>query len=125
MLGTGTPMVFDQTVSVVKAVTRWLEFYKHESCGKCTPCREGTYWITGVLKRFEEGQGNDPDLDLLNQLCSQIMGRSFCALGDAAATPYPAAVKLFRDEFLQATTTPVDQTFDPALSYVFNEVAAR
>jgi NADH-quinone oxidoreductase subunit F len=125
MLGTGTPMMFDQTVSVVKAVTRWLEFYKHESCGKCTPCREGTYWITGVLKTFEEGKGNDPDLDLLNELCGQIMGRSFCALGDAAATPYPAAVSLFRDEFLMATHTPVDTSFDPALSYAFSEVAAR
>ena len=130
MLGTGTPMVFDQTVSVVKAVTRWLEFYKHESCGKCTPCREGTFWITGVLQRFEEGRGTDPDLDLLNELCSQIMGRSFCALGDAAATPFPAAVKLFRDEFLTATTTPVDESFDPTRSYVFDvdsreKVAAR
>jgi len=123
MLGTGTPMVFDQTVSVVKAVTRWLEFYKHESCGKCTPCREGTFWITGVLKQFENGEGNDPDLDLLNELCEQIMGRSFCALGDAAATPYPAAVKLFRDEFITATHTPVDETFDPTRSFVFSEAA--
>ncbi len=125
MLGTGTPMVFDDTISVVKSVTRWLEFYKHESCGKCTPCREGTYWITGMLERFEQGHGADADLDLLNEVCGHIMGRSFCALGDAAATPYPAAVQLFRDEFVSATRTPVDETFPPAAGYVFSAVGAR
>jgi len=125
MLGTGTPMVFNSTISVVKAVTRWLEFYKHESCGKCTPCREGTYWITGVLERFEHGHGTDADMDLLVEVCGNIAGRSFCALGDAAATPYPAALKYFRDEFEAATHTPVDEAFPPAASYVFGEVAAR
>jgi NADH-quinone oxidoreductase subunit F len=118
-------MVFNSTISVVKAVTRWLEFYKHESCGKCTPCREGTYWITGVLERFEHGHGTDADMDLLVEVCGNIAGRSFCALGDAAATPYPAALKFFRDEFEAATHTPVDQAFPPAASYVFGEVAAR
>ena len=125
MLGTGTPMLFNNTISVVKAVTRWLEFYKHESCGKCTPCREGTYWITSVLDRFEHGNGTDPDMQLLEEVCGRIMGRSFCALGDAAATPYPAAVKYFRDEFQAATRTPVDEAFPPAAGYVFTEVAAR
>jgi len=125
MLGTGTPMIFNDTVSVVKAVTRWLEFYKHESCGKCTPCREGTYWITGTLERFQEGHGTDREMETLVDLCGQIAGRSFCALGDAAATPYPAAMKYFRDEFVAATTTPVDDSFDPAASYVFSGVAAR
>ena len=125
MLGTGTPMVFNSTISVVKAVTRWLEFYKHESCGKCTPCSEGTYWITGVLERFEHGHGTDADMDLLVEVCGNIAGRSFCALGDAAATPYPAALKYFRDEFEAATHTPVDEAFPPAASYVFGEVAAR
>ena len=125
MLGTGTPMVFNSTVSVVKAVTRWLEFYKHESCGKCTPCREGTFWITGVLERFEHGHGTNADMDLLVEVCGNIAGRSFCALGDAAATPYPAALKYFRDEFEAATRTPVDEVFPPAASYVFSEVAAR
>jgi NADH-quinone oxidoreductase subunit F len=125
MLGTGTPMVFNSTVSVVKAVTRWLEFYKHESCGKCTPCREGTYWITGVLERFEHGRGTDSDMDLLVEVCGNIAGRSFCALGDAAATPYPGALKHFRDEFEAATRTPVDEAFPPAASYIFSEVGAR
>ncbi len=125
MLGTGTPMVFNNTISVVKAVTRWLEFYKHESCGKCTPCREGTYWITGLLDKFEAGHGTDPDMDLLIEVCGHIMGRSFCALGDAAATPYPAAVKYFRDEFQTATSVPVDESFPPVAGYVFEGVAAR
>ena len=125
MLGTGTPMLFDDTVSVVKAVTRWLEFYKHESCGKCTPCREGTYWITGMLERFEHGRGEEQMLETINSACLQIGGRSFCALGDAAATPYPAAMKYFRDEFIAATSTPVDETFDPVASYVFAGAAAR
>jgi len=124
MLGTGTPMLFDPTVSVVKAVTRWLEFYKHESCGKCTPCREGTYWITGLLEKFEHGAGAEAELDTIADLCGQIAGRSFCALGDAAATPYPSAMKYFRDEFVAATHTPVDETFDPVASYVFAGVGA-
>ena len=116
MLGTGTPMVFDETTSVVRAVTGWLKFYKHESCGKCTPCREGTWFITDLLKRFEAGTGKAEQLDVLNSLCGQIAGRSFCALGDAAATPFPAAMKYFRDEFLTGTTTPADAVFDPAKS---------
>jgi len=125
MMGTGTPMIFDDTVSVVKAVTRWLEFYKHESCGKCTPCREGTYWITGTLEKFEHGHGTAAEVDTLVELCGQISGRSFCALGDAAATPYPAALKYFRDEFVAATTTSADEQFDPVASYVFAGAVAR
>jgi NADH-quinone oxidoreductase subunit F len=125
MLGTGTPMIFDDTVSVVKAVTRWLEFYKHESCGKCTPCREGTYWITDTLERFEHGHGTATEVETLVDICGQISGRSFCALGDAAATPYPAALKYFRDEFVAATTTSADEQFDPVASYVFAGAVAR
>ncbi|MDA2975252.1 MAG: NADH-quinone oxidoreductase subunit NuoF [Actinomycetota bacterium] len=99
MLGTGTPMVFDTSRSVTKAVVRWIEFYKHESCGKCTPCREGTYFMVDILKRLEKGKGELADLDLLVDISAQISGRSFCALGDAAATPIPAALKYFREEF--------------------------
>ena len=124
MLGTATPMVFDQTVSVVKAVTRWLEFYKHESCGKCTPCREGGGWLTGLLETFEGGHGRESDLDVMNDICGQIMGRSFCALGDAAATPFPAAMKYFRDEFLAGTHTAADDAFDPVAATVLG-VGAR
>jgi NADH-quinone oxidoreductase subunit F len=119
MLGTGTPMVFDETTSIVRAVTGWLSFYKHESCGKCTPCREGTWWISDVLHRFESGHGQEGDIEKLVEICQQIAGRSFCALGDAAATPFPAALKYFRSEFLEATRTPANDSFDPAEATVF------
>jgi NADH-quinone oxidoreductase subunit F len=119
MLGTGTPMLFDDTTSVVRAVSGWLAFYKHESCGKCTPCREGTYWLSNVLHQFEAGHGDEADLDTMADVCAQIAGRSFCALGDAAATPFPAAMKYFRDEFVQATQVPTSASFDPVASTVF------
>ena len=125
MLGTATPMVFDDTVSVVKAITRWLEFYKHESCGKCTPCREGTGWIAGTLERFEAGHGTEPELGLLEEICANILGRSFCALGDAAATPFPAALKHFRGEFLAGTHTAADAAFDPVAATVLAAGATR
>ena len=121
MLGTGTPMMFDHTTSVVKAVTRWLEFYKHESCGKCTPCREGTYWITGVLEKFEHGKGKEEELEVINDVCGQIAGRSFCALGDAAATPFPGAMKYFADEFREATRTSADVSFPPSATTIFDK----
>ncbi len=125
MLGTGTPMMFDETTSVVRAITGWLDFYKHESCGKCTPCREGTYWINQVLHRFAAGTGTPEDLDTLQDLCAQILGRSFCALGDAAATPYPAAMKYFADEFAAGTHTAADELFDPVAATVFATAEAR
>lgn len=119
MLGTSTPMVFDETVSVVRAISGWLDFYKHESCGKCTPCREGTWWLDQLLHRLRDGEGKPEELDLLKEICDQILGRSFCALGDAAATPYPPALKYFPEEFDAGTHTPASQLFDPAASVVF------
>ena len=121
MLGTGTPMMFDHTTSVVKAVSRWLEFYKHESCGKCTPCREGTYWITGILEKFEHGKGKEEELAVINDVCGQIAGRSFCALGDAAATPFPGAMKYFADEFRDATRIAADASFPPSATTIFDK----
>ncbi len=123
MLGTGTPMVFDETTSVVRAVARWIEFYKHESCGKCTPCREGTYWLVDLLRKFDEGRAAADDLQKTLDVGEQIMGRSFCALGDAAATPYPSAMKYFRAEFEAGTHTPVHEDFPPAASTVFTGVS--
>ncbi len=125
MLGTATPMVFDDTVSVVQAITGWLDFYKHESCGKCTPCREGTGWLEQLLRSFADGNGRQEDLIKLDELCANIMGRSFCALGDAAATPYPQALKYFRSEFEDGTHTAADDLFDPAAAAVFTGVATR
>ncbi len=122
MLGTATPMVFDETTSVVRAITGWLDFYKQESCGKCTPCREGTGWIYQLLHDLKSGTGKTEDLATLEDICAQIFGRSFCALGDAAATPYPQALNLFRSEFEAGTHTAADDLFDPASSVVFSGV---
>lgn len=124
MLGTGTVMVFDETVSVVRAIKGWLDFYKHESCGKCTPCREGTWWISQLLHSLNDGTGKEADLAKLEDLCAQILGRSFCPLGDAAATPYPGALKYFRNEFEAGTHTPSAELFDPQASVVFSAVKA-
>lgn len=122
MLGTATPMVFDETVSVVRAIAGWMAFYKHESCGKCTPCREGTWWMHQLLDDFVAGKAAVEDLTKLEDLCGEIMGRSFCALGDAAATPYPGALKYFREEFEAGTHTAAAVRFDPRKSLVFEGV---
>ena len=100
MLGTTAVQVFNETVSVPWAVMKWTEFYKHETCGKCTPCREGTYWLVQVLERMVHGQGTEADIDVLLDVCDNILGRSFCALGDGAASPITSAIKYFRQEFL-------------------------
>ena len=99
MLGTTALMCFNETVSVPWAVWKWLEFYKHESCGKCTPCREGTGWLVQILRRVVTGTGTLEDLDTMADAASNIAGRSFCALGDAAATPILSSFKYFRGEF--------------------------
>lgn len=104
MLGTTALMCFNETVSVPWAVWKWLEFYKHESCGKCTPCREGTGWLTQILRRIVAGEGRMEDLDILTDAASNIIGRSFCALGDAAATPVLSSFKYFRSEFEDLVT---------------------
>ncbi|BAH54223.1 NADH-quinone oxidoreductase subunit NuoF [Rhodococcus opacus] len=100
MLGTKALQIFDETTCVVRAVLRWTEFYAHESCGKCTPCREGTYWLVQILERLERGEGTDADLQKLLDIADNILGKSFCALGDGAASPIMSSVKYFRDEYL-------------------------
>ena len=101
MLGTRALQIFDETTCVVRTVLRWTEFYAHESCGKCTPCREGTYWLKQVLKRLEKGQGTEEDLSTITDIADNILGRSFCALGDGATSPIHSSVKYFRDEYLK------------------------
>jgi NADH-quinone oxidoreductase subunit F len=126
MLGTKALQVFDQTTSVVRCVLRWTEFYKHESCGKCTPCREGTWWLVQTLQRLDAGEGRHGDIDLLLDLCDNILGRSFCALGDGATSPITSAIKYFRKEFEAGMHTPSSWTFPPAASTLFpQEVAAK
>ncbi len=124
MLGTRALQIFDQTTSVVRCVLRWTEFYKHESCGKCTPCREGTYWLTQILTRLNDGRGQDGDIELLVDLCDNILGRSFCALGDGATSPITSAIQYFRDEFEAGMHTPSSELFPPAASTLFAKEAA-
>ncbi|WP_062462845.1 NADH-quinone oxidoreductase subunit NuoF [Demequina soli] len=118
MLGTRALQIFDETTCVVRAVTRWTEFYKHESCGKCTPCREGTYWLTQILKRIEGGRGTQADIQQLLDTCDSIAGRSFCALGDGATSSIISSVKLFREEY-EAHVEQGGCPFDHAASALF------
>jgi NADH-quinone oxidoreductase subunit F len=118
MLGTKALQIFDETTCVVRAVLRWTEFYKHESCGKCTPCREGTWWLVQTLARLEQGRGEEKDLEQLLDQCDNILGRSFCALGDGAVSPITSSIQYFRQEYVdhfEQGRCP----FDPAASTVF------
>jgi NADH-quinone oxidoreductase subunit F len=118
MLGTRSIQLFDETVCVVRVVLRWIEFYQHESCGKCTPCREGSYWVVQLLDDLEHGKGSAADLDKLLDICTNITGRAFCALGDSIEAPVKSSITYFRDEYiqhLQAGGCP----FDPAASTLF------
>ncbi len=99
MLGSGAVIVMDETTCMVRALERLSLFYHEESCGQCTPCREGTGWLYRIIHRIEHGQGRQDDLDLLHSLSNNIQGRTICALGDAAAMPVRSFVTHFRDEF--------------------------
>jgi len=99
MLGSGAVIVMDDSNCMVKVLDRISYFYYEESCGQCTPCREGTGWMHRVIHRIETGQGRPEDLDLLDDVANKIMGKTICALGDAAAMPVASFVKNFRDEF--------------------------
>jgi len=99
MLGTKALQIFDETTCVVRAVRRWTQFYAHESCGKCTPCREGTYWLAQIYERLETGRGTPEDLGTLFDIADAINGKSFCALGDGAASPILSSLQYFRSEY--------------------------
>jgi NADH-quinone oxidoreductase subunit F len=116
MLGTTALQVFNETVSVPWAVMKWTEFYKHESCGKCTPCREGTYWLVQILQRMVRGEGTPSDIDTLLDVCDNILGRSFCALGDGAVSPITSGIKYFKDEFLALCEANAASNTAPALA---------
>jgi NADH-quinone oxidoreductase subunit F len=126
MLGTRALQIFDDTTCVVRAVLRWTEFYAHESCGKCTPCREGTFWLVQILRRLEQGSGTreglDEDLEKLLDISDNILGRAFCALGDGATSPITSSVQYFRDEYV-AHFEHGGCPFDPAASTLFAESA--
>lgn len=99
MVGSGAAMFLNEHTCIVNFIWRTSLFYANESCGKCTPCREGTRWLFQILDRIVKGKGREGDVELLLDVCSQIDGRSFCGLGDAAAWPVAGAIKVFREEF--------------------------
>ncbi len=123
MLGTRALQIFDETTCVVRATYRWTDFYAHESCGKCTPCREGTYWLKQILHRIEHGQGTDEDIDKLLDIGDNIFGRSFCALGDGAVSPIASSIRFFRDEYVRHQTEG-GCPFDPRASTLFAQTEA-
>jgi len=123
MLGTKALQIFDETTCVVRAVLRWVEFYKHESCGKCTPCREGTWWLVQLMKDLEAGKGSEADLEKLLDLCDNIAGRSFCALADGAVAPIISSLKYFRAEYILHQTNG-SCPFDPVASTLFETAGA-
>jgi NADH-quinone oxidoreductase subunit F len=99
LLGTGAIIVMDETDCIVEATRRLVQFYAHESCGKCTPCREGTWWVSRVLARIQQGYGRSEDLPLLDELGENILFKAFCALADGAVSPIQSSLKYFRDEY--------------------------
>ncbi len=123
MLGTKALQIFDETTCVVRAALRWVEFYKHESCGKCTPCREGTWWLVQLMKDLEAGKGSEADLEKLLDLCDNIAGRSFCALADGAVSPIISSLKYFRDEYIEHQRNG-GCPFDPIASTLFETAGA-
>jgi NADH-quinone oxidoreductase subunit F len=100
MLGTTAVQIFSDQDCPVYATYRWIEFYHHESCGKCTPCREGNYWMAKVLRRILAGAGTHEDLNTLLDACDNLLGRSFCALGDGATSPVTSSIKYFKQDYL-------------------------
>jgi NADH-quinone oxidoreductase subunit F len=115
MLGTRALQIFDDSTCVLRAALRWTEFYQHESCGKCTPCREGSYWMVRTIERLENGKGSEEDLETMLDVGNNIIGRAFCALGDAVPVPIQGAIKYFRDEITQHQKEG-GCPFDPAAS---------
>jgi len=124
MLGTRSIQLFDETTCVVRVVLRWAEFYRHESCGKCTPCREGSWWVVQLMERLQRGEGSEADLDKLLDICDNITGRAFCALGDSIQPSVASSIKYFRDEYIEHQRLG-GCPFDPAASTLFALESAR
>ena len=120
MLGTRALQIFDETTCIVRATLRWTEFYQDESCGKCTPCREGTFWMARILERLDQGHGTEEDLDKLLDICDNMLGRVFCPLGDGAISPVVSSIKYFRDEFIEHQKRG-GCMFDPAASTLWSD----
>ena len=99
MLGSGAVIVIDDSISIVDVALKTAKFYRHESCGKCTPCREGTNWTVKMLERVQSGEATPMDLDIMASVQEQIIGNCLCVLGDAMAMPIGSMIKHFRAEF--------------------------
>ncbi len=127
LLGSGGFMVFNDLTDIVQLMKRTAEFYMHESCGKCTPCREGTRWMFKVMDRIASGAGQQGDIELLLSIASQVDGRSYCGLGDAACWPIVGAIKAFRSEFeywIEHKCSPVGSRFFPPQVEAVNPILA-
>jgi len=99
MLGSGAVIVMDETTCMVKAADRMIKFFQHESCGKCTPCREGTWWLSRILERIEKGGGEEGDIELLLDICDNIEGKTLCPMGDGAIVPVVSTIRNFKEEY--------------------------
>jgi len=97
-LGTGAVIVMDKSTDMIKAISRLSKFYENESCGQCTPCREGTPWLAAIMERFEKGNAKVEEINMIDQITRQIEGHTICALGDAAAWPVQGLVRHYRKE---------------------------
>jgi NADH-quinone oxidoreductase subunit F len=113
-VGTAGMIVMDENTDLIRVITRIAKFYYHESCGQCTPCREGTGWLWKILKRFETGDGQTSDIDLLMDIANNIEGNTICALGDAAAWPVQSMIRRFRDEFEKRVSKTHNGSPDPS-----------
>jgi len=107
-VGTAGMIVMDESTDLIKVISRISKFYYHESCGQCTPCREGTGWLWKILKRFELGQAKKADIDLLMDIANNVEGNTICALGDAAAWPVQSMIRRFRGEFEKRVVAEVE-----------------
>ncbi|OUD45275.1 NADH-ubiquinone oxidoreductase-F iron-sulfur binding region domain-containing protein, partial [Flavobacterium psychrophilum] len=131
MLGSGGFIVYDDRACIVRNTWNFSRFYHHESCGQCTPCREGTGWMEKILHRIENGHGREEDIDLLLSIQSKIEGNTICPLGDAAAWPVAAAIRHFREEFEYHVRFPekiknrdhfVNEPFEKVKHLIKNEI---
>jgi NADH:ubiquinone oxidoreductase subunit F (NADH-binding) len=104
-LGCAAVIVMDDSTDIVKQVRRMVGFYSHESCGQCTPCREGSTWVEKILRRIEDGRGTEDDLDTLMEVTSQMEGTTICVLSDSVAAPVQSSITKYRDEYLSRIRT--------------------
>ena len=100
MLGCASVIIMDENTDIVKSVRRMVQFYAHESCGQCTPCREGSAWMTKILLRIEEGRGTEEDLQTMLDMSKQMTGTTICVLSDSVAAPVVSSINKFKDEYL-------------------------